>query len=985
VSPPATGKNIFSIGAGENVQPIGILDGCDLADSDADNANDVIFFSSLGPCADGRHKPDLMAPGTRVTGGVVQAAFPTGTGQADACFIGSGVCGLTATYMFFPTNQQLFTISSGTSHSTPCVAGACALLRQYFINTYANTPSPAMTKAYLMNSARYMTGTGANDTLWSDSQGMGELDLGRAFDGARRVLRDQLAADLFTQSGQSLTFVYQVADLSKPFRVTVAWTDAPGSTTGHAYNNNLDLTVTIGGVTYKGNVFSGQYSTLGGIADNENNVESVFLPAGTSGLVTITITATSINSDGVPNNGLALDQDFALVAYNVLPPPPIIDSIQPANLKVLMGQPASFTVNAHGVAALGYQWFKAGSVIAGATNSLYSIDFTQPSDSGAYSVVVTNIYGSTSTNATLTVVPTVPLPLALDTLNSAAFGWTSDQPTPWYGQTNMFRLSGTNGAAGRSYFIGDNQQSTLYTIINGPGTLSFYWKVSSQTNADILSFSDQASGLSYNAQISGEVDWTKQTYLLPGGSQLLQWTFAKDATTSAGQDAGFLDQVSFTPGFILPTITTQPVGRGILASVPVTFTVRATGTPVLSYQWRFNGVDIPGATSTSLSLTSPTALDSGSYSVRVSNPFGTTNSVDAYLGVVPLVVRGDNSLGQIGISVLATNVTSIAAGAWHSLILRGDGTLLAWGENYDGQCNVSGMHDITAVAAGGYHSLGIQRDGTVVGWGANYSGQASPPAGLSNITAIAAGTWHSLALRTDGTVAAWGDNSLGQCSVPPGLKNVIGIAANGNHSLALSADGTVIAWGENTDASGSFAGQSIVPPGLANVTAIGAGDYNSLAVTAGGGMVGWGDNSQGQSQAPESASGTIGIVGGGAHTIALMSDSTVVAWGNDWNGQCDFGAGVSNVVAIAAGNSHSVLLEGNRLAPPQLLYPIRKAKQFSIWVQTMYGKNYALEYTTALAGSNWVRVTTVHGNGARQFFVDPAATGLQRYYRVRQF
>src|SRR6185437_4724141 len=108
-------------------------------------------------------------------------------------------------------------------------------------------PSPAMTKAFLMNSARYLTGVSANDTLWSPSQGMGEVNLGTAFDGVPRFLRDQTPDDMFTATGQRRAYVGQVADPSQPFRVTVAWTDAPGNTSGAAYNNNLDLTVIIGG------------------------------------------------------------------------------------------------------------------------------------------------------------------------------------------------------------------------------------------------------------------------------------------------------------------------------------------------------------------------------------------------------------------------------------------------------------------------------------------------------------------------------------------------------------------------------------------------------------------------------------------------------------------------------------------------------------------------------------------------------------------
>jgi hypothetical protein len=107
-----------------------------------------------------------------------------------------------------------------------------------------------------------------------------------------------------------------VTDTSKPFRVTLAWTDAPGPTTGAPWVNNLDLEVTVNGVTFKGNVFFGANSASGGTADTKNNVESVFLPAGTSGNFTITVRGTNIAGDGVPGNADTTDQDFALVVYN---------------------------------------------------------------------------------------------------------------------------------------------------------------------------------------------------------------------------------------------------------------------------------------------------------------------------------------------------------------------------------------------------------------------------------------------------------------------------------------------------------------------------------------------------------------------------------------------------------------------------------------------------------------------------------------------
>jgi hypothetical protein len=314
---PGTAKNVLDVGGADNVRPFGGADSCGVGDNEAESANEIAPFSSRGPCADGRHKPDLVAPSTHVTGGVVQASDPGPLGTADPCYNGDSVCGGIDS-IFYPPGQQFYTASSGTSHSTPCVAGGCALLRQYLVNNSFLPPSPAMTKAYLMNCARYMTGATANDTLWSEAQGMGELDLGAAFDGTPRILRDQLAGDTFIASGQTRTFTGSVADTNLPFRVTVAWTDAPGSTTGAAFNNDLDLTVNIGGQMYLGNVFTNEWSMPGGAADVADNVESVFLPPGTGGSFTVTIAATSINSVGVPNSTNGLTQDFALVINNAV-------------------------------------------------------------------------------------------------------------------------------------------------------------------------------------------------------------------------------------------------------------------------------------------------------------------------------------------------------------------------------------------------------------------------------------------------------------------------------------------------------------------------------------------------------------------------------------------------------------------------------------------------------------------------------------------
>lgn len=321
VSSPSTAKNVITVGAAENVNPFNGFDGCGISDSGADSANDIISFSGRGPTSDSRIKPDIMGPGTHVSGGVAQQSIvtPTGSGTGDnlACYNGSIVCGGVGS-IYFPPGQQWYTASSGTSHSTPATSGVAALIRQHFMNLSLTPPTPAMTKGLIMNTARYMTGIGANDTLPSNNQGMGEIDLNNFFDlfAVGHSFHDQVGSELFTASGQQHTFTGTVSSSAKPFRVTLAWTDVPGPTSGNAFVNNLDLEVTVGGNTYKGNVFSGASSITGGVADTRNNVESVFLPAGVSGAFTVKVTATNIAGDGVPHNASPLDQDYALIINN---------------------------------------------------------------------------------------------------------------------------------------------------------------------------------------------------------------------------------------------------------------------------------------------------------------------------------------------------------------------------------------------------------------------------------------------------------------------------------------------------------------------------------------------------------------------------------------------------------------------------------------------------------------------------------------------
>jgi hypothetical protein len=244
LSYPGSAKNVIAVGASENVRPEG-SDGCGFGPVDADSAQDIASFSSRGPTADGRVKPDIVAPGTHVQGAASQE-------PGYAAWDPLGVCD-----RYWPGGQSDYTWSSGTSHATPAVAGALSLIQAYLAQGMGGellpSPSPAMLKAYLLNSGRRLIGDGTGsiyESLPSTAQGWGLADLGRAFDGVPRLLIDQDI--LIERSGQQATFSGLVANTSKALRITLAWTDAPGTPSAAPWVNDLDLEVTARGTSSTG-------------------------------------------------------------------------------------------------------------------------------------------------------------------------------------------------------------------------------------------------------------------------------------------------------------------------------------------------------------------------------------------------------------------------------------------------------------------------------------------------------------------------------------------------------------------------------------------------------------------------------------------------------------------------------------------------------------------------------------------------------------
>ena len=265
------------------------------------------------------------------------------------------------------------------------------------------------------------------------------------------------------------------------------------------------------------------------------------------------------------------------------PPLPPTITTQPTNQTVVAGQAATFMVAASGTAPMSYQWQKNGANIAGATSSSYTTAATATADSGStFDAVVSNSAGSVTSNT------------AKLTVNAAAVAPSiTTQP------------SNETVAAG--------QAATFTVVATGTTPLSYQWQ---KNGANI----GGATSSSYTTPATATAD---------SGS-----TFDVVVSNSAGSATSNTAMLTVNATAVAPTITTQPTSQTVTAGQSATFSVVATGTAPLSYQWAKNGATISGATSSSYTTLGTAASDNGSqFTVVVSNSSGSVTSAPAILTV----------------------------------------------------------------------------------------------------------------------------------------------------------------------------------------------------------------------------------------------------------------------------------------------------------------------------------------------------------------
>lgn len=244
-----------------------------------------------------------------------------------------------------------------------------------------------------------------------------------------------------------------------------------------------------------------------------------------------------------------------------------------------------------------------------------------------------------------------------------------------------------------------------------------------------------------------------------------------------------------------------------------------------------------------------------------------------------------------------TNIIAIAAFGFHSMALKSDGTVWAWGQGAHGQLGDGTGSDrptavqvltalntpltgVVAIAAGNNVSFAIKSNGTVWGWGRNNhlalgvsnsgskgiasSSYAMKISGLRDVIAVAPGLFHTVALKSDGTVWTWGEDPDGQLGDGPGvsasrytpamisgISGVTKISTHWHHTLALKNDGTLWTWGPNWAGQlGDGTTTSRTSPGivssLTGVKEIAAGTEYSLVILQDERMFAWGSNQYGR-------------------------------------------------------------------------------------------------------------------------------------------
>ncbi|MCS1408533.1 MAG: Endoglucanase C [Verrucomicrobia subdivision 3 bacterium] len=346
-----------------------------------------------------------------------------------------------------------------------------------------------------------------------------------------------------------------------------------------------------------------------------------------TGATTRTLTLSNVQSNNMGRYRVIVTNPAGTLTSNpatltVTAPPPVVDppiiALQPTSNTVDAGQAVRFQVIATGE-QLNFQWQKNGTDIPGATSSTFQIIATTALDAGQYQVIISNPGGSTRSNTVNLIVTPASPPATQLSLTSQPLSQTATPGEP----------------------------VTFTVVAQGQAPLSYQWQLGAFNIPGAHSSSFTIASVQETDQGSYRVIVT-------------------DATASVISEAAILT-IS-----IPPIITLQPQSQTITEGDTVTFSVTAQGTPSLSFQWQFNGFNIPGARAQTFSVSGVQTADQGNYQVVVTDSQGSTTSEAATLTVID---QPDNSLMITNVSLTGNTLNII----WNS----GPGIVLQVKANID--------------------------------------------------------------------------------------------------------------------------------------------------------------------------------------------------------------------------------------------------------------------------------------------------------------
>ncbi|MGC4070916.1 MAG: immunoglobulin domain-containing protein [Nibricoccus sp.] len=597
------------------------------------------------------------------------------------------------------------------------------------------------------------------------------------------------------------------------------------------------------------------------------------------------------------------------------PPPPTFSYSPAATASGLVGASTNFSAYASGIGTITYQWEKDGVAlvngngISGANSTYLTIAPLALTHSGAYRLKATNVGGSTFTTTSVLTVSMPPLPVV--STNLADF--------------NV--IEGLSLSYWQAYFTAS-------------GNVTYQWYKNGQPIAGATS--------SYYSISSIQPSHAGKYILV--------------ATNATGSTSSREATLTVIPA-AMPIITRQPASTRVYAENTLILSTFATGLPAPTYQWKLNGVNLPGNTSASLTIANIQTSQSGIYTVTATNIAGSVTSNPATVSVLSRT-SGEalNVLPlskSVGAARIAYSLAITANGPWTAsssarwISLSQTSGYLSKEIEITVAPNASNASRTATINVSGFTHTLTQAGANVPvreAWGMGITDNNQlgtkqllnyfPRPVLTGIKAVSAGTYTSYFLKTDGTLLGMGSGSSGQlgtgnynASFTPVqiATQVTAVSAFGNHMLFLKADGTL--WGCGEEYSGELGSGSASYSGISTprqiatgVASMSIGTSHSAFVKTDGSLWGVGSNNGGRlglgttlavAYTPTQilSGGVKAVSCGNVHTLILKTDGTL--WATGYNNVGQLGTGnytnastpqqvATGVASITAGVNASI-------------------------------------------------------------------------------